>query len=276
VISLQYQDRHIYDVIFVEIPQSILQKTVQRIYLLDPYTPEFTNPLPVEKDLIAIEVESKPDFPIPSFDPNIVPAGERRVFTECHVVGQSRGSYVNSKGGLVSLVTNHDRTGKMSFNLDVGEPGQSGTLLFVQGPDHTTGNRTDYKPLGIFHGMGAKSNKFASTQGVAAILPPFPRLTPLPVSNIFSSETFSSIESPSVTAHLADNGRCSVTCAASTHGVVSVKLTDDNKSSKYGVFMETKHNISYAGTKDWAVNGGSGTAAPLSFGRKRSFDETHG
>jgi hypothetical protein len=274
VTSLQYGNGHEHNVIFLEIPQNILQKTVEQIFLLDPYTPEFANPLPVENDLIAIEVKTKLDrhVAIPSYNPENVPAGVHECFTECHVVGQSQISYVNSKGGLLTLNTNVDGTGTMSFFPDVGPPGQSGTLLHVKNYA-ATGNRTDYKPVAIFHGIVTETNQHATPQGVAAILPPFERMTSLPVCDVFG-HVCEGVDSPSLILNLADNLTCSVTSATSTHGFAAVKLTDGS-SIKYGVLLKATQNIRYAGYKDWAVNAGSGTAAPLSFGRKRSFDETH-
>jgi hypothetical protein len=272
VLSLQHNNYSDPNFVFVELPQPILKRNVLHIFLLDPYatpyTPGFVNPLPVKNDLIAIDVQHKLDsrVKVPSYDSSVVPAGVYQTYKECHVVGQSQNSYVNSKGGLLTLDTNADGTGTMSFVLDVGQPGQSGTSLFVQ---NTAGTRTGFKAVAIFHGVLPKTNQYATPQGVAAILPPFERLTSLRVSDVFQG-----VDSPSLTLHLADNGICTVTSAASTHGFASVKLMDANSSIKYGVFVRTTKNIPYAGYKDWAVMPGSGTPAPLSFGRKRSFDET--
>jgi hypothetical protein len=258
VLSLQDGNQWDDNLLFVEIPPSITEKTVERIHLLDPYNPEFANPLPVQYDLIAIEVQTKLDHrvAIPSYDPAFVQAGVvYQAYKECRVVGQSQNSYMNSKGGFLTLNTNEDGTGTMTFVLDVGAPGQSGTLLYAQ----NTAAGTEFKPVAIFHSLAPKTNQYANPQAVAAILPPFERLTSLPVCDVFDGIDNSS----SLTLHLSDNGTCSVTSAALTHGFAAVKLTDSSSSTKYGVFVRTEQNIPYAGYKDWALKAGSGTPAPL-------------
>jgi hypothetical protein len=48
----------------VELPNSILDKCVLNVGLLKPFDGNFTNPLPPERDVIAIEVKETPLVPI--------------------------------------------------------------------------------------------------------------------------------------------------------------------------------------------------------------------
>ena len=91
------------------------------------------------------------------------------------------GLFVTAKRGQleVTAVDPEDRLGGrlMAFYLDCGEPGDSGTLLLsydqVENP----------KVLGFFLGhYKIPPNTFAEWRGLAATIPPFDKLTWLPVS----------------------------------------------------------------------------------------------
>jgi hypothetical protein len=123
--------------IFIELPEAVLNLGVDGIYLSDPYTTSFINPLPIEKDLVVVKVQSSPpsNKTIPT-STKLSPE-KTKESRRSRVVGRGLGGAVSSFDGSVILETNTHSGGCVRFFLDRGEPGDSGALLFVK--DDNTG-----------------------------------------------------------------------------------------------------------------------------------------
>ena len=152
---------------------------VKAIYLLRPYEEDFRTPLPAWKDLIVISVSKDPpsDREVPSFVNDV--AGTNHYSRVASVVGRTRdGCVSNHRSGTVNISTNVDGTGTITFVLENGKPGDSGTVLHVSNRDGR------FLPVGVFRGVLPKPNPLSHPRGQGAIIPPMSALTKLDVLNL--------------------------------------------------------------------------------------------
>jgi hypothetical protein len=237
---------------FVELPKSILDKCVLELGLLAPFDGSFKNPLPPERDVIAIRVQETPTFPICTYV--APPANIVEYDSECtSVAGRSHGSIVSSKHGLVSVRPGAlPYTGFATFMLDVGEPDDSGTLLHFKCDD--SDNRA-FAPGAVFRGLSPANSLHSTRRGIAAILPPADQFTMLGVCDVLACYPNASISCRVGTKD--GDFDCTVESEVTLGGTKAVKLVSPQGGCKYGVFVHTEKPIKYTGEKEWAMMNGS-------------------
>lgn len=239
-------------VMFVELPREITDLGVLSIYLMDPYAKDFTNPLPTHKDIIVIMVKADPPHGknLPQFT-KVTPEKYKEQ-RRSQVVGRALGSIVSSRDGIFVSESNVHSGGVIQFLLDVGEPGDSGTLLLIM---DGMGN---FHARAIFCGIQPCLTSQHSRRGQAAILPPFGHLTELKVVETQTIPTGGSVDvkcftgAPKVTAvtPCINDALCHV-FPKPEFGQNAVELKDmRNNAAKHGVFVRTDHPINYIGAAD--------------------------
>ncbi|CAB9517007.1 expressed unknown protein [Seminavis robusta] len=237
---------------FIELPQAITMLGVEGIYLVDPYNPDFKNPLPVHKDLIVIKVKSPPPSgrTLPQFTK--VTQEKAKQPRRTRIVGRGLGSVVSSRDGTLVSTSNVESGGHLRFLLDQGEPGDSGTLLLVK--DELGG----FHARAIFCGIQAGLTPQHSRRGQATILPPLDCLTWLPVDPFQMNATGTVNVTCGVKADATiylKNLNCSA-IAKVAFGLNAVDLKDSNGTVKHGVFVSVAQQINYVGAADhYAMNG---------------------
>jgi hypothetical protein len=234
--------------VFIELPESVLKLGVVGIYLIEPYSRSFTNPLPVEKDLVVVKVKSSPptNTNIPTF--TTLSPQKRKNSRTSRVVGRGLGSAVSSFDGSVCLETNQHSGGSMRFLIGRGEPGDSGALLFVK-----DGNG-NFSPLAVFRGFEPSLGPNYHKRGQGTILPKLNALTFLPV---IDAQHLQHLVSTGVVLgdglvgpvhfQVAPNP---IQVAPNPNGIVSLQ---HGSSSFSGVFVKATAPINYAGFADISV-----------------------
>jgi hypothetical protein len=226
--------------IFIELPEAVLNLGVDGIYLSEPYTTSFINPLPIEKDLVVVKVQSSPpsNKTIPTstkFSPEKTKESRRS-----RVVGRGLGGAVSSFDGSVILETNTHSGGCVRFFLDRGEPGDSGALLFVKDDTGTL------SPLAVFRGFSPSLGTNYHKRGEGTILPTPDALTFLPVIDAL---------------HLQDLVTTGVDLCDGLGQQLHFRVTPNPNTvtvqadsiSLSGVFVKAERPINYAGYADISV-----------------------
>jgi hypothetical protein len=259
------------DVTFLELPLSILKKGVLKAFLLAHDDGKFTNPLPLERDMIMIQVEEdNPPGSVCLINPPAVGVQERT--SVCTLAaGLAHGSVVSNKDGLVSVQPGAlPHTGTVSFIINVAESGDSGTLL------HTKCENQVWMPAAVFHGLIRPLHPHATRRGIAAILPPFSSFgAPLDVVDVFEL-----YPSENIRCHVSTKDE-TFTCEVESVGLAdmesvgpkAVTLVSKNGNKKYGVFVRNKKPIEYIGEKEFAMMNGSMMHDPSIDRNKRSFSD---
>jgi hypothetical protein len=228
--------------IFIELPEAVLNLGVDGIYLSEPYTSSFINPLPIEKDLVVVKVQSSPpsNKTIPT-SIKLSPA-KTKESRRSRVVGRGLGGAVSSFDGSVILETNTHSGGSVRFFLDRGEPGDSGALLFVK--DDNTGTLS---PLAVFRGLSPSLGPNYHKRGEGTILPTPDALTFLPV---IDAQHLQNLVTTGVDLGdgLVGQGHFRVT--PNPNGMPLVVSLLDGFSSFSGVFVKADMPINYAGYAD--------------------------
>jgi hypothetical protein len=246
----------------VELPSSILEKGVLKIFLLGHDDGKFTNPLPVERDMIMIQVETdNSPGSVCSINPPATEVQERTSLCTL-AAGLAHGSVVSSKDGVVSVQPGAlPYTGTVKFI--VAKPGDSGTLL------HTKCENEEWMPAAVFHGL-IPSGPHATRRGIAAILPPFTSFAaPLDVVDVFALYPGEDIHC--LVSTKDETFTCEVQSVGpwdmESVGLKAVTLVSNNWT-KYGVFVRNKKSIEYIGEMELAM-----MQDPCSIARKRSSSE---
>ena len=163
--------------LFVELPAEITALGVKDIKLVKPYDGKFQNwdeffTLPSERDLIMIHVEASP----PQSNEEAIPVqktpnknkGSAESLTYRSIVGKPHGlSAVTSKDGIIVVETDENSVGDVTFFLDRGEPGDSGTLFYMK---NSTGDG-EWEARAIFLGIEPLQGPQHGRRGRAAIPP---------------------------------------------------------------------------------------------------------
>ena len=146
---------------FVTLPESVLALGVNKILFLD--VSQMTNPLPPELDICVVCTNTNPTVSaLPELYQHSITGTVSS--TSSGIVGKSVGGFVSSLGGAVNISMNGN-VGRLEFLLDVGEPGDSGTLLFVKKPEGS------YHPIAVFSGLSPKTTT-RQARGQACVIPP--------------------------------------------------------------------------------------------------------
>jgi hypothetical protein len=228
--------------IFIELPEAVLNLGVDGIYLSEPYTSSFINPLPIEKDLVVVKVQSSPpsNKTIPT-SIKLSPA-KTKESRRSRVVGRGLGGAVSSFDGSVILETNTHSGGSVRFFLDRGEPGDSGTLLFVK--NENTGTLS---PLAVFRGLSPSLGPNYHKRGEGTILPTPDALTFLPV---IDAQHLQNLVTTGVDLGDGLGKKMHFGVTPNPNGIVTVQAGTDSLS---GVFVKAQNPIDYAGYADISV-----------------------
>jgi hypothetical protein len=221
------------------LPEYILKMGVISVSLLD--VARIQNPLPVELDICVIEVRNVPADVMdsgPKFES--VPSGNQT--SECAtVVGKSIGSFVSSHGGALSVQANDDGMGRVQFFLNVGEPGDSGALLYVSIQMYQR-----LVPMAIFSGLPSVSG-LGHKRAKASIIPPETMLQKFYVAN---ASQFIKISHPICVNTKYGDVWCALEVDTPAKNNI-VRLYDSWRNSFCGVFVKTLQTIKYSG--DWEI-----------------------
>jgi hypothetical protein len=221
---------------FVCLPECILNMGVISVSLLN--VAGCTNPLPSELDICVIEVKNVPRM---SCGPKFESAPSGNGMGKCSiVVGKSIGSFVSSHGGAVSVQANNDGIGIVRFFLDVGEPGDSGTLLYVAIQMYQK-----LVPVAIFSGLASVPG-LGHKHGRAAIIPPEHMLQKL---NVVDASRLISCPCQVIVSGRFGELSCDLNVdIPSTNNIV--RLYDSQRRCICGVFVNTQQPINYVGDLD--------------------------
>jgi hypothetical protein len=158
--------------IFVEIPESILAKDALNVALLKPYESNFTNPLPVARDVVMIQMKENNPAPAAHTVRSQVEEVQNYTSVETLVRGLAHGSMVTSQGGLVVI-----KSGE--FVVGIAERGDSGTLL------HTKCHDGAWEAVAVFRGLSPSSNQHPTPRGIATLIISLKQFTSLDAVDLF-------------------------------------------------------------------------------------------
>jgi hypothetical protein len=218
--------------LFINLPTSIICLGIHEVLLIDPYDYSFKSPLPVEKDLIVIRVCTAPPLGtnVPCYT-RLTPKKKRNMW-DSKIVGRGLEHAVQSYRDAICITTDEKARGIVRFSLSLGEPGDSGTLLFALDPAELR-----YHAIGVFRGTEPLAGKRVLPRGCGALLPPFDTLECLPVKpGPHPEETLE--------AYCKDE-RVLVRVTNPSPGISELELSNGLKFR--GVFVATKQQVSYDG-----------------------------
>ena len=231
------------NILFVDLPPSLLEREVEKIGLYDPYHKKFSNEplLPRYMDVVVVlfslplansdsAENSTSNVPIWEDRASDLKKGESVSFAR--IAGRCLGGVVTGADGELQVLGSRRVS---TFYVDRAEPGDSGTLLFSFDKIGTA------KVLGIFTGLMPKPPNFKhARRGTATSIPSFGQLTWLSVSK----------KEITTVALLAEKNGGSLTGDVTTFQKgVQVQLPRPAKPL-FGIFVDTKQPITYIGLVD--------------------------
>lgn len=156
------------ELLFIELPEAITNLFVTHVYLLHPET--FNNidenrcGIPTQYDIVVIEVKTGFSGNKERISKYKQTTPENAQKMESRLFGLTPVGIVSSKNSIVYVQTTKSSEGTLSFFLDEGEPGDSGTLL------HTKGENGELEAKAIFTGVTIAESCY-KRRGLAAVLP---------------------------------------------------------------------------------------------------------
>lgn len=233
------------DKLFVQLPESVTKLGVTGVRLLCPYDMEYSNieptkSLPTKYDIIVIEVAEVPDFRqqrVPQFEKST--PNKNQLVNRSRLIGRSLVHVVCSMDGIVSVDTDEHSIGSMRFFLGRGEPGDSGTLMFME-------KDGSFFARGIFVGVEATNPQY-ERRGRAATLPDYSALEHFPV--LSPENVTSSLDLVDYLQHaMMPFPKGAVT--VQSKGKNAVDLVYGTYVVAHGVIVQSKQRIAYVGKKD--------------------------